>query len=157
ANLLHNSAKYSEPGGHIRIALARRGAEAEIRVTDDGPGIPPDLLPRVFDLFVQADRSHGRTQGGLGVGLTLVRRLVELHGGSVEATSAGPGAGSEFAIRFPVLQEARATAPVPSAPRPTGRGLRILVVDDNFDVAWTLAVMLQLMGHEVEVAYTGAA
>jgi PAS domain S-box-containing protein len=157
ANLLHNAAKYSEPGGHIRITLARCGAEAEIRVTDDGPGIPPDLLPRVFDLFVQADRSHDRTQGGLGVGLTLVRRLVELHGGTVEATSAGPGAGSEFAIRFPVLPEARAPAPVPSPVRSTGRGLRILVVDDNFDAAGALAVILQLMGHEVDVAYTGAA
>src|SRR5262249_57749072 len=82
ANLLHNAAKYSQPGGHIRITLARRGAEAEIRVTDDGPGIPPDLLPRVFDLFVQADSSRGRSQGGLGVGLTLVRRLRGRRGGA---------------------------------------------------------------------------
>jgi two-component system, chemotaxis family, CheB/CheR fusion protein len=165
-NLLNNASKYTPHGGHCRVTaeLVTDGPEAPgavvVRVSDDGDGMAPETLPRVFDLFMQADRSYDRKGGGLGIGLTLVRRLVELHGGSVEAYSAGLGKGSELAVRLPILaptnreSERRgvpesALSPAAAAPR------RVLVVDDNVDSADNLALLLRLRGHEVVVAYDG--
>jgi CheY-like chemotaxis protein len=130
-----------------------------IRVRDDGIGIPPEVLPRVFDLFTQADRSLARSQGGLGIGLTLVKKLVELHGGSVSAASAGPGRGSEFVVRLPLPGEAPAARPAGAAreARLATRPLRVLVVDDNLDAAETLTVLLQMWGHDVRAAQDGPA
>ncbi|HEX6903124.1 MAG TPA: ATP-binding protein [Thermoanaerobaculia bacterium] len=157
-NLLNNAAKYTDPGGHIGIEAAREDGEAVIRVRDDGMGLPADLLPRVFDLFTQADRSLDRSQGGLGIGLTLVRQLVELHGGRVEARSDGPGHGSEFAVRLPAL-DAPAVAGAGTAAgepvRSAARGMRVLVVEDNPDSAEMMSFLLQLRGHEVRTAHDG--
>jgi CheY-like chemotaxis protein len=125
-----------------------------VRVVDSGVGIPRDMLPRVFDMFVQVGRSLERSQGGLGIGLTLVRGLVDMHGGSVEAASAGPGEGATFTIRLPLAQ-----ADAPSAPESTGHGdpgqRRILVVDDNVDAAESLAMLLELDGHVTQIAASG--
>ena len=118
ANLLNNAAKYTEDGGQIRLAVAREGHQVAFRVRDTGVGIPREMLARVFDLFAQSDQSLDRSQGGLGLGLTLVRSLVELHGGTVEARSDGPGRGSEFIVRLPVMT---AAGPRPGSPRPEGR------------------------------------
>ncbi len=160
-NLLGNASKYTQPGGSIWITAERLDEELVLRVRDTGVGLAPDLLPQVFDLFVQGDRSLDRARGGLGIGLTVVRRLVELHGGRVEARSAGLGHGSEFVIRLPVPQTPFATAatePPPAAsPGVPARALRILVVDDNTDSAQGLASVLTLWGHEVRVAFDGLA
>lgn len=159
-NLLTNAAKYTDPGGTIWLTLEKDGADAVIRVRDTGIGIPGKMLPQVFDLFVQNERSLDRSQGGLGIGLTLVKRLVEMHGGSVTVTSPGPRQGSEFTVRFPALaahlkQEAqREAAKAPSAPP---RSFRILVVDDNQDAAETLAELLEAIGHTVACAHDGLA
>ncbi|HEV8578426.1 MAG TPA: ATP-binding protein [Thermoanaerobaculia bacterium] len=154
-NLLNNAAKYTPEGGTIRVLVEKDGAEVLIRVTDTGIGISADLLPQIFDLFIQGNRSLDRTEGGLGIGLTLVRRLVELHGGSVAAHSAGPGRGSEFVVRLPVLQEPPAEGlpgqHADGSTSPVGRR-RVWVVDDNRDAAESLSVLLQLWGHEVHVA-----
>ncbi len=156
-NLLNNAAKYTDEGGRIHIEAAAENGEAVIRVRDNGMGLPPDLLPHVFDLFTQADRSLDRSQGGLGVGLTLARRLVELHGGRVEARSEGPGQGSEFIVRLPAAASsagagtAEAGEPVPSA----AQGLRILVVEDNVDSAEMMSFLLELRGYQVRTAYHG--
>lgn len=155
-NLLNNAAKYTDEGGHIWLALARDGENAVVSVRDSGIGISPDMLPRIFDLFTQAARSLARSQGGLGIGLTLVRRLVELHGGSILAHSGGLGQGSEFAVRLPLA--VRAATPPPQAeqaPAASMRGLRVLVVDDNADAADSLAMLLKAAGHEPQVAYEG--
>jgi signal transduction histidine kinase len=164
ANLLNNAAKYTEPGGHIALSAGREDGQVVIRVRDTGIGISPALLPRVFDLFMQAHVTPDRALGGLGIGLTLVRRLVELHGGSVEVHSEGPGHGSEFVVRLPAQDRpAPAPAPAPAAagaapPLPPGRGaLRVLVVDDNRDAAESLSMMLRLDGHEVRMAHDGTA
>ncbi len=157
ANLLNNAAKYTEPGGHIRLSAMREGDEAVIRVLDDGIGIAPDLLPNIFDSFVQADNSLDRSQGGLGLGLSLVKSLVELHGGSVSASSGGPNCGSEFVVRLPALC---ALADSPQSPNlvPRAKRLqRILVVDDNVDGAESLALLLELQGHQVRTAHDGIA
>jgi CheY-like chemotaxis protein len=123
-------------------------------VRDNGIGIAPELLPRIFDLFVQANRSLDRAHGGLGIGLTLVQRLVKLHGGSVEAHSEGLGHGSEFTVRLPILTTAAEPAPPPAAENPdTPR--RILIVDDNEDSAWTMATLQSMRGHETRTAFTG--
>ena len=159
SNLLNNAAKYSEEGGHIRLTLERGLAQAVIRVRDHGLGIPADLLPRVFDLFTQGDRSLARSEGGLGIGLTLVKNLVEMHGGTVEAFSEGPGRGSEFVVLLPRLERGRGRRPgreaeparVPTASR------RVLVVDDNPDAAESLALLLRVEGHEVRTAHDGPA
>ena len=156
-NLLSNAAKYSERGGHIRLSVERDGGEVVVSVRDTGIGIPAAVLPRVFDLFVQADTAWQRAQGGLGIGLSLVREFVGLHGGRVEARSDGPGKGSEFVVRLPAAGETRGAAP-PAAGADETRGprRRVLVVDDNRDAAESLAEVLGIMGHEVRAAHDGA-
>ena len=154
ANLLNNSAKYTPEGGRIELSAGAREGEALVEVKDDGEGIDAQLLPRVFDLFVQGQRSLDRSQGGLGLGLTLVKRLVELHEGRVEAESAGIGSGSTFRIFLPRLaavpsQVEKVTSIAGSRPRVDGR--RVLVVDDNADAAETIAAYLRLEGHETKV------
>jgi CheY-like chemotaxis protein len=131
-NLLSNAHKYTPAGGHVRVALERDGRFAQLRVSDDGLGIKPELLPHVFDLFVQGERSLDRAEGGLGIGLTLVRDLVELQGGTVTASSRGPGHGSDFTVRA-------------------------LVVDDNADSLESLAALLGVWGHQVRTAADGHA
>lgn len=159
SNLLGNAAKYTEEGGEIWLDASRAGETTVIKVRDNGTGIAPELLPHVFDLFIQGDRSLARSEGGLGIGLTLVRRLVELHGGTVSAVSAGAGTGSEFTVILPVLAQApAAVADVePIAVKEELPRYAILVVDDNKDGADSLALFLRLMGHHVAVAYDGMA
>ena len=155
-NLLTNAAKYSEEGGEVRLTAARDGGEAVVLIRDGGVGIPPDFLPHVFDLFTQGQPTLARSQGGLGVGLTVVRRLVELHGGRVEAHSEGPGRGSEFVVRLPLPPDGgRSGSPTEgAAPRPAP-ARRVLVVDDDRDGADSLAMLLRVGGHQVAVAYDG--
>jgi signal transduction histidine kinase len=158
ANLLNNAAKYTEARGRISLSTRREGAEVVVRVRDNGIGIEPGLLPRLFHLFTQGKRSLDRSQGGLGLGLTLVKSLVEMHGGSVSAESDGPGKGSEFIVRLPALESPARAAPFrppPPAAERKRRAQRILVVDDNPDAADTLAEALRLEGHEVRVALDG--
>jgi signal transduction histidine kinase/CheY-like chemotaxis protein len=157
-NLLINAAKYTEEGGHVWVTARSDGNEAVLAVKDTGVGIPPDMLSAVFDLFIQVEHSIDRSQGGLGVGLTLVKRLVEMHGGSVKASSEGLGRGSEFVVRLPAVVEA---VPSPAPPRSAEKEsqstqpLRVLVVDDNADTADTLATLLELEGHQVKLAHDG--
>jgi CheY-like chemotaxis protein len=157
SNLLNNAAKYTEPGGRIALLVERLASEVAIRVRDNGVGIPPAMLPQVFEIFTQVDRSIERSQGGLGIGLSLVKGLVEMHGGSVEAHSSGPGQGSEFVVRLPIAESAALQPPrKPSAAelgKPGGR--RVLVVDDNRDAALSLALMLKLSGHDTRTANDG--
>jgi PAS domain S-box-containing protein len=165
ANLLNNAAKYTDPGGRVGVALAADGGEAVVRVTDSGVGIPADKIGAVFDLFVQVDKAAARTDGGLGVGLTLVRRLVEMHDGAVSAASGGPGAGSEFTVRLPMRNErpepkqAGADGSSDAAVRSPQSAMqkRVLVVDDNADAAATLSAVLELHGHQVWTAHDGQA
>ena len=153
-NLLNNAAKYTDPGGHICLAAERHGDEVVVRVKDNGIGIPADMLPRVFELFAQVDRSMDRADGGLGIGLTLVERLVAMHGGTVKANSEGPGKGSEFVVRLPLAESLPVPAKEASRPiRPAKR--RILVVDDNRDAADSLGLLLQMSGHDVRTARDG--
>ncbi|MGH8143056.1 MAG: ATP-binding protein, partial [Steroidobacteraceae bacterium] len=152
-NLLTNAAKYTDPGGAIQIESLEQGSEAVLRITDSGIGISPELLPHVFDLFVQGDRSLDRAQGGLGIGLSVVRRLVGMHHGRVFATSAGVGRGSTFEIRLPLAQAAPREPVKVSAI--TGPPLRIMVVDDNVDSADSLAMLLRIDGHDVRAAHSG--
>ncbi|MEJ7599570.1 MAG: PAS domain S-box protein [Kofleriaceae bacterium] len=157
ANLLTNAAKYTQAGGHIVLRVRPTDRQLEIEVRDDGHGISLELLPRVFDLFVQGYQDVARAEGGLGLGLTLVRSLVEMHGGEVEAHSAGPKLGSTFVIRLPMLSQPLVAVPepiaVPVSPSSTKR--RILVVDDNEDARLLLAEMLAALGHEVQTAGDG--
>jgi PAS domain S-box-containing protein len=153
ANILTNAAKYTDADGDIQIESHAEGAEAVLTVTDNGVGISQELLPRVFDLFVQGDRTLDRAQGGLGIGLSVVKRLIEMHHGRVVAASAGLGQGSRLEIRLPLLDRAaRSVAEERSRPIPPRR---ILAVDDNQDAANSLTMVLSLDGHEVETAYTG--
>jgi PAS domain S-box-containing protein len=155
SNLLSNASRYTEPGGHVRVKVEADDDTALLRVRDDGLGIPGDALPRIFELYKQVDRLWYRSQGGLGIGLALVRMLAELHGGSVEARSDGPGLGSEFLVRLPRLARAApAPAAEPDPVRETG-GLHILVVDDNRDSAESLGILLEGRGHEVRIAANG--
>jgi signal transduction histidine kinase/ActR/RegA family two-component response regulator len=157
-NLLNNAAKYTEPGGRISLTAERQDDAVVVRVKDTGVGIPPDTLPRLFEMFYQADRSLERAQSGLGVGLALVRRLVEAHGGRVEARSEGVGKGSEFIVRLPALAEAALAAPQPGdQERNVISGLRILVADDNRDSADLFAMYFEMTGNEVQTAYDGVA
>jgi PAS domain S-box-containing protein len=157
ANLLNNAAKYTDEGGRILLSVENRDGLGVIRVKDNGGGISSELLPHVFELFAQADRHYDRSQGGLGIGLTLVKRLVELHGGKVQAFSGGPGKGSEFVVRLS-LRAQPAAAPAwqdGGQPRDAGSKRRILVVDDNFDSAETMAVLLDLEGHDTRMIHDG--
>jgi PAS domain S-box-containing protein len=158
ANLLTNSAKYTEPGGRIGLSATRSGEHVLVRVRDDGIGIAPDLLPHVFDLFVQADHAFAKTQGGLGIGLTLVNNLTQLHGGTVEAHSDGLGKGSEFTVRLPLIADTRQAVHAHADEHRdeiASSGHRLLVVDDNKDAAVSLAALLGLKGHDVRVAHDG--
>ncbi|HMV46664.1 MAG TPA: PAS domain S-box protein [Blastocatellia bacterium] len=158
-NLLNNAAKYTDEGGRIRLAATLENNEAIIRVEDDGIGISADLLPHVFDLFTQADRSLDRSQGGLGIGLTLVRNLVELHGGRVEAHSEGSGCGSQFIVRLPALSATSETddpAQSGETNQTAAPGLKVLVVEDSADSAEMMAFVLKLGGHQVRIASDGA-
>jgi PAS domain S-box-containing protein len=156
SNLLNNAAKYSTRPGRIGLELERQGGEAVIVVRDEGEGIAPELLPHVFELFVQGDHTLARLQGGLGIGLTLVKRLVEMHDGEVSAASAGRGKGSEFRIRLPLSQESRPAARGGAGESPAGgRSRRVLVVDDNVDAVDSIARVLRLFGHEVASAHDG--
>jgi PAS domain S-box-containing protein len=157
-NLLNNAARYTPQGGRIEVTGTLKASAVLLSVRDNGIGIPRDMLPKVFEMFTQVDRSLERSRGGLGIGLTLVKQLVELHGGRVEAHSAGPGHGSEFVVRLPVLTEAGTR--VPATPRnaaqpPTPDGRRVLVVDDNKDAAESLAMLLRLMGLQCVTAHDG--
>ena len=155
ANLLNNAAKYTPDGGVLHVSLARRDRMAVLQVRDNGIGIGADLLPVVFDLFTQAERTPDRAQGGLGLGLALVKKLVELHGGAVEAHSAGQGQGSTFTVRLPLLAASGSAVAVPAAAAPASLGpLRILVVDDNVDAAQTLGMLLETAGHKVTVEHS---
>lgn len=156
-NLLDNAARYTEAGGEIVVKAAKEGALVSISVKDNGAGIAPESLPVIFDLFTRAHRSAERPQGGLGIGLSLVRNLVEMHEGTVEARSAGVNQGSELVVTLPLFtQAARAGQPLkPSSGRDMSR--RIVLIDDNHDAAESLAMLLRLKGHEVHIAYDGPA
>jgi PAS domain S-box-containing protein len=158
ANVLHNAAKYTEPGGHIWLSVTRDGGEVVISVRDTGIGIAAEHLPRIFEIFSQVAPALERSHGGLGIGLSLVRGLVRLHGGTAEAHSRGVGMGSEFVVRLPVADAL--VPPPPEEPgqrdtRAAARKCRILAVDDNRDATDSLALMLRVMGHEVRTAYDG--
>ncbi|MFO0907186.1 MAG: ATP-binding protein [Isosphaeraceae bacterium] len=158
-NMLNNAAKYTPEGGHIRLDVTSEAGSAVIHIRDNGVGIPAEMLPRVFDLFTQVERSIDRAEGGLGIGLTLVKRLVEMHGGSVEARSDGPGTGSAFIVRLPLLAQetVRHGSEGSNGNRAVdaGRPLRILVVDDSRDAAESLARLLRRLHHDVVVAHDG--
>jgi signal transduction histidine kinase len=159
ANILHNAAKFMEPGGRIRLSVARDGASAVIRIADTGIGIAPELLPTIFELFTQAHTRGERSEGGLGIGLALIRRLTEMHGGTVTAHSDGPGRGTEVTVRLPVLAAHLALdlqQPLQPAALPPLPSRRILVADDNDDAAESLTLQLQLAGHDVRTASNGA-
>jgi signal transduction histidine kinase/ActR/RegA family two-component response regulator len=154
-NLLHNAAKFTPRGGRVSVAVEVHGDEVEVRVTDTGIGMDEGLLRRIFEPFVQADGSLARTGGGLGLGLALVRGVVELHGGAVEARSAGDGAGSEFVLRLPLAAPPAAPPRERSPEKPRVAARRVLVIDDNVDAATTLAELVTLFGHATTVAHDG--
>lgn len=160
ANLLMNAAKYTDKAGRIALTIESGGGHAVVRVRDSGIGIPREMLPRIFDLFVQGDRSLARSQGGLGIGLTLVKRVLEMHGGTITAASAGVGQGSEFVVSLPVVSNRAASTAQPI----TGSGRekvtdpvrrRVLVVDDNIDAAESIRMFLELSGYDVRCIYDG--
>lgn len=158
ANLLTNSAKYTEHGGHILLSVRPEGARVTVTVEDTGIGIPAASLPTIFDMFSQVDRSIERTTGGLGIGLALVKGLVEMHGGTVTAASEGPGRGSQFTVRLPIAADQGqlgAQTLVGEASSSMGPRRRFLVVDDSQDAADSMAAMLQVLGHEVAIAHDG--
>jgi CheY-like chemotaxis protein len=158
SNLLNNAAKYTPRGGRISLSSWREDGHAVISVADDGIGIPPEAIGSVFEMFTQVRGSLDRAQGGLGIGLSLVRRLVELHGGRVSAFSGGPGHGSTFTLRLPLRPGTpHAHARVDAAARKAGTcaRLRVLVVDDNLDAADTLVALLDMLGHNARVAHDG--
>ena len=156
ANLLDNAAKYTARGGRIRLSVERHGHEAVVRVEDEGTGIPDHMLVTVFDMFTRVDSSIDTSQGGLGIGLHVVKRLVEEHGGTVTARSGGPGLGSTFTVRIPVVEPSPGVDPAREIQQaPTTAARRILVVDDHPDVAETLVMMLRIMGHDTATAHDG--
>ena len=161
SNLLINAAKYTHPGGRLGLAMDVLGDEVEVRVSDDGIGIAAEQLPQVFEMFAQGTAATDSSQGGLGIGLSLARGFVEMHGGSIVAHSAGPGKGSEFVVRLPLapalppdLAAATATAST-TEPMAAEARCRVLVADDLRDSADSLALLVGAMGHEVRVAYDG--
>ena len=155
SNLLNNAAKYTPLGGRIEIAARQEGAEVLIAVTDNGVGIPAESLSSIFDMFSQVRHNLNRAQGGLGVGLSLVRRLVEMHGGTVMAASAGSGKGSTFTVRLPLAHGSAVASLQLDSSEPGGRRLRLLVTDDNVDAAEMLEAMLALQGHATRIAHNG--
>ncbi len=156
-NLLQNAAKYVDRPGRIWLSVAVEAGEAVIRVRDQGVGIDPELMPYIFDLFMQSQRSLDRSQGGLGIGLTLCRKLMDLHGGTITADSEGPGQGSEFVVRLPASATPTPGVAPPDHPAPPAAqtGRRVLVVDDNVDAARSMAFLLQLWGNETAIAHDG--
>ena len=154
-NLVENALRYTPAGGSILLDAHRDGARAVFSVQDTGMGIHADLLPRIFDLFVQGDRGPDRAHGGLGIGLTLVKRLVELHEGTAEAASGGPGAGSTFVISLPALS--LPVPPAPDSPQAPVPARRIVIVEDNADSRETLRLLFEIYGHEVHEAIDGPA
>ncbi|MBX3618851.1 MAG: response regulator [Rhizobacter sp.] len=156
SNLVNNAAKYTPNGGRIGVSMAHVDGEVQVSVEDTGVGIPADMIEHVFDLFAQVNRTLDRAQGGLGIGLSLVRRLMELHGGSVEAASEGPDCGARFTIRMPALERLPLDDAMPAtddAREPSPKRLRVLVIDDNHDAAETLAMLLEADGHETQSAH----
>jgi CheY-like chemotaxis protein len=156
SNILHNAAKYTRPAGRIHIELRANGEDVLVSIRDNGIGIAPEKLNYVFELFAQLNRSYERTDGGLGIGLTLAKRLVELHGGRIEAKSAGPNQGSEFVVGLPPIaaQTAQNQQPLRNDPQ-SQVGRRVLIADDNHDAAVSLSLLLQAMGHETRIARDG--
>jgi signal transduction histidine kinase/CheY-like chemotaxis protein len=154
-NLLGNALKFTPTDGRVTVVVEAEGPEAVLRVEDTGAGIPPDLLPRIFDLFVQGQTSLHRREAGLGIGLTLVRRLVDLHRGRIEATSAGPGRGSVFTVRFPAARPPRAQPALPTENLPVAARRRVLIIEDNDDARQMLRQLLHRAGHEVHEAAEG--
>jgi PAS domain S-box-containing protein len=158
ANLLNNAAKYTPDGGRIEVSAQREDALAVVRVKDSGVGISPTMLPRVFDMFAQVDAQSERAQGGLGIGLALVKQLVAMHGGEVQAHSDGPGQGSEFTVRLPLAEAgASSTERIEAHKLETGaeQGVRVLIVDDNIDSALTMAQVLEMLGYETRTVHDG--
>jgi CheY-like chemotaxis protein len=157
SNLLINAAKYTDPGGTIQLGAAQDESDVVVTIRDNGIGISADMMPRLLMMFSQAEGTLSRAEGGLGIGLSLVRRIVTLHGGSVEARSNGPGTGSEFVVRLPIgtVQAKIADREAPVEAPTAGAGLKILMVDDNRDAADSCAPLLELSGHHVQTAYTG--
>lgn len=159
-NLINNSCKYTEPKGHIVVSAVREGSDVIVSVKDTGIGIPADMLPRIFETFVQVDQSLERAHGGLGIGLTLVKQIVEMHGGNVLAKSEGLGKGSEFLVRLPIRIDKAPDSGAPPVPdvssiTKAATPRRVLVVDDNKDSADSLATFLKMAGHEIHLAYDG--
>jgi PAS domain S-box-containing protein len=156
SNLLNNAARYTPDGGTIAVRVEHGAGHAEVSVRDTGIGIGADMLPRVFEMFSQAEPARERSRGGLGLGLALARGLVELHGGRIEARSDGPGSGAEFLVRLPLAQDAAKPAPHGAAePRPAAARRRVLIVDDLKDSADSLAALVSILGHEARAAYDG--
>ena len=158
-NLLNNAAKYTNPGGRIELIADREGDQVTIQVKDNGIGIPVDMLPRVFEMFTQVDSTLDRSQGGLGIGLTLARTLISLHGGTIEARSSGCGSGSEFIVRLPIvaMSDSQKVLEDNSTPAAGPASYRILIADDNLDHADSMAKLLRLSGHQVHLAHDGLA
>jgi CheY-like chemotaxis protein len=157
SNLLNNAAKYTDAGGEIRLIVEREGDTVLVRVRDTGIGIPADMLPRVFEIFTQVNRTNRDSQGGLGIGLALVRTLVTMHGGTVEAHSAGIGCGSEFIVRLPLIPSDLLVGQgaIPASDTQASCGMRVLIVDDNRDAAETLGVLLDSIDCRTELAFNG--
>ncbi|MFC5459196.1 ATP-binding protein [Massilia niabensis] len=160
SNLLTNAAKYTPSGGRIAVSIEHDDDSVTIAITDTGIGIPADALSEVFDMFSQVSRNMGRAQGGLGIGLSLVRSLVEMHGGSVSAESAGAGMGSSFVVRLPLMSAVEVDRSLPlqqpaEAPVPEGKSLKVLVADDNVDAANTIMALLEMSGHDVDIVHDG--
>jgi CheY-like chemotaxis protein/two-component sensor histidine kinase len=156
-NLLNNAAKYTEPGGETWLTAEQIGDEAVIKVRDNGVGIPQEMISRVFDMFVQVDESFHHAQGGLGIGLTLVQRLTELHGGTVTCHSEGLGEGSEFVIRLKTSRElGEVSATEPPQPSTPATSCRLMIIEDQADARRSLAALLEILGHQVEVAENAA-
>ena len=157
-NLLNNASKYTDGGGHLEINVSQTDPHVIIRVCDNGIGIPRALLTRIFDPFTQAERSLDHSEGGLGIGLTLAQRVIEMHGGTIEAHSEGPGRGSEFVIRLPMRACQAAHHAIPDTTlHKTKAAWRILVVDDNVDAADSLALLFKADGHDAQVSYSSQA